>query len=269
MTNYINTTIITDLDALAVGRTSSNPFVDVFSSRDPTPQDINYPIQKKWLNTVDNTFWELEALPGVSGITTAVWVKIGSASLTESLTGNSGGPVFPDGSNNINVVGDGTYITTVGTPLTNTLTIIPGTGLPTIFVEDAGTASALLNRINVFGGIGIKTVGSGNTITINATGFAFHYTNVVGPITYTVLTTDYYISCDPTAGAITLNFPNSPGTNQLWVVKDRTGQASTNNITLTTPGGTDTFDGLTSYVMATNYGSRNLLANGSSNYEVW
>lgn len=40
----------------------------------------------------------------------------------DTLTGNSGGAVGPDGSNNINVVGAGA-ITVTGNPLSNTLTI--------------------------------------------------------------------------------------------------------------------------------------------------
>ena len=41
----------------------------------------------------------------------------------ETLTGNSGGPVGPDASDNINVIGDGTTINVTGNPGTNTLTI--------------------------------------------------------------------------------------------------------------------------------------------------
>ncbi len=41
----------------------------------------------------------------------------------ETLTGNSGGAVGPDASDNINVVGDGTTVNVVGNPGTNTLTI--------------------------------------------------------------------------------------------------------------------------------------------------
>jgi len=41
----------------------------------------------------------------------------------ETLTGNSGGPVGPDGAFNINVVGDGVTIDVAGNPGTNTLTI--------------------------------------------------------------------------------------------------------------------------------------------------
>lgn len=41
----------------------------------------------------------------------------------ETLTGNTGGAVPPDGSDNINVVGDGTTCTVAGNAGTNTLTI--------------------------------------------------------------------------------------------------------------------------------------------------
>jgi len=111
--------------------------------------------------------------------------------------------------------------------------------------------------------------------TVDANGFvslqsgSLNYTNVVGPVTYTVLSTDYFISCDPTAGAITLNFPNAPTFKQQWVVKDRVGKAASNSITLTTPGGTVTFDGLTSYIMNSNYQAVNLLANSTPTYEVY
>lgn len=40
-------------------------------------------------------------------------------------TGNTGGAVGPDGAMNLNVVGDGNFITVTGTPGTNTLTISP------------------------------------------------------------------------------------------------------------------------------------------------
>jgi hypothetical protein len=166
MTYYPNTTIPNNLYAVANATTQSSPFVDEFLPRDPTIYDINYPTQKKWLNTTDGTFWELQGFSSAGGTVTADWIKIGSIGLTETLTGNTGGPV-PATANNINVVGDGVYITTVGTPATSTLTIEPAGGIATLFTEDVGTASAMGGNLNVFGGTGINTHGSGNTITIN------------------------------------------------------------------------------------------------------
>ena len=54
------------------------------------------------------------------------------ASFVGTITGNSGGPISPDASNNINIVGS-SGITVTGTPLTSTLTIthdnyLEGTG---------------------------------------------------------------------------------------------------------------------------------------------
>jgi hypothetical protein len=318
---FNNTTIPNQLYPVANAIVSDNPFVDQFQTRDPTPFDVNYPVQKKWLNTADNTFWELEGFTSIGGTLQAVWVKIGSQQLIESLTGNTGGPVFPVpvGSNNINVVGDGTYITTVGNPATGTLTIEPAGGLTTLYTENTGTATPMAGNLNVFGtapitttgsgntitiasngtiatsyvedtgtavpssgvlnvkgGTGINTSGSGNTITITNTGSqeVNNYTNVThleSPYTVNVSTPplDYYISVDCSGGIVELKFPNSPTFKQVWIVKDRTGSASTNNISITTPGGTVTFDGLTTYVMAGNYDAINLVANATPTYEVF
>lgn len=163
-----NTTIANQLYPTCNALVSSNPFVDQFETRDPTTSDINYPIQKKWLNTATDAFWELESFSTFNGITTANWVLIGSHSaVTETLTGNTGGPVPPTG-NNINVVGDGTTVTVAGTPGTSTLLITLGGDVATLYTEDSGTATPALGNLNVLGGTGVATVGAGSTITINA-----------------------------------------------------------------------------------------------------
>ena len=55
---------------------------------------------------------------------------------------------------------------------------IIGPTVPTSFVEDVGTATPVANILNIRGGIGIMTSGSGNTVTITATGGGFTW-NVV------------------------------------------------------------------------------------------
>jgi hypothetical protein len=162
-----NTTIPNVFYPVANGYTSDSAFVDQFSTRNPTVNDVNYPIQKKWLNTATGQLYELQNFVSFNGLVTANWILIGSMGLTETLTGNTGGAV-PATANNINVVGDGTYITTVGTPGTSTLTIEPTGGLTTLYTEDSGTAVASAGNLNVFGGTGITTSGSGNTITISS-----------------------------------------------------------------------------------------------------
>jgi hypothetical protein len=165
-----NTTLPNNFDAQSNGRASSLPFVDEFMPRDPTTSDIQYPIQKKWLNTLSGAFWELQNFNTVSGITTAHWVLIGqSSSVTETLTGNDLVVVPPTG-NNINVVGDVTTILTSGNAGTSTLTIKASGALAHIYTEDVGTATPSAGNLNVLGTGGIATTGAGNTITIDGSG---------------------------------------------------------------------------------------------------
>ena len=117
----------------------------------------------------------------------------------------------------------------------------------------------------------IYTTGSGSTLKINNTQAQF-MTNVTtvnhAASPYTVLATDNYIAVDCSAGVVTLNFPNAPTTNRIWVVKDKTGSAATNNISITTPGGTVTIDGSTTYKLVANYTAISLLFDGT-NYEIY
>lgn len=167
-----------NLYPVANGTTSSNPFVEVFLPRDPTTYDVNYPVQKRWLNTLTNVEWLLKSFYtaniGDGPFLQATWINLSQVPLPSLLqfdggTGTAGAfPVFPapvtgivtltsndssvlitgsanaldfsvtaagDGTitgnsggavsqvaHNWNIVGDGS-ITTIGTPLTGTLTV--------------------------------------------------------------------------------------------------------------------------------------------------
>jgi len=140
---------------------------------------------------------------------------------------------------------------------------------PTSFQTDSGIATPALNILNVYGGTGVETTGAGNTLTINLTGAVESYVNIVGPATYVVLSTDDYISCDSTLGAITIQLEDAPSTQyDRFVVKDRTGTATTFNITVTTVSGVVLIDGNTSYTFVDPYESLEMLWNGTS-YEIF
>lgn len=264
-----NTTQSNVVYPVANASVSTNAFVDMFNTRDPNGNDLNYPIQKKWLNTTSGNYFVLEKFTSSAGVVQAVWIKFGGISNDQSLTGNSGGAVFPTASN-INVVGDGVTVNVVGNPATSTLTIGVASEVAITYDANSGSATASGGILNILGGAGANTVASGNTITINATAVAVAYTNVNHAASpYTVLATDDYISVDCSAGVVTLDFPNAPTANKVWIVKDRTGSSGTNNITITTPGGTVTFDGGTTYTIKTNYEAINLLANATPTYEVF
>jgi len=158
--------------------------------------------------------------------------------------------------------------------------------IPTTFNGNSGTAIPLTNILNVVGlgviGSGLSaagniiTTGSGSTLTIQETQAQFltNYTNANASLVsnaYTAVATDYYITGDTSAGgsnhAMTIKLPNAPTTYRMFVVKDRGGNSSVNNITITTVGGSVLIDGATTYLIDLNYESASLVFNGTS-YEV-
>ena len=91
----------------------------------------------------------------------------GTAGAAETLTGNSGGAVGPDGADNIDFVGMAPF-TVVGNPGANTLTIENDGTLAENYQTDSGTAQPFADTLDVLGGTGISTTGAGNVVTINA-----------------------------------------------------------------------------------------------------
>ena len=90
----------------------------------------------------------------------------------ETLTGNTGGPVSPDGSANINILGD-SPINVAGNPGTNTLTVETDGTLATLYTADTGTATPAADNLNIFGATVVagtsptSTSASGDTVTVN------------------------------------------------------------------------------------------------------
>lgn len=223
----------------------------------------------------------------------------GSGSVN-TLTGNTGGAVGPDVSNNINVVGTNP-LTVTGSPGTNTLTVSLATPLT---VSNGGTGQASLTNNSLLLGAGTSPIqqlgiavngalpiGSTGTTPVLATltaGNGISITNGAGSITiassgssffnvtsvnhgvspYTVLMTDEFLAVDVSGGVVTIKLPNAPTTGQVWTIKDSKGQAFTNNITVTTVGGAVTIDGSTSFTMNTNFASISVIFDGTS-YEIF
>lgn len=137
-------------------------------------------------------------------------------------------------------------------------------------VVSIDTGTGQLGTTAITAGTGITITPGANTITISSTGAdLLTYTSVNNAASpYTVLTTDEYISADVTAGVITIRLPNAPATGRVFAIKDRVGLAATNNISVTTVGGVVTIDGLTTFVMNTNYQAIEVIFSGTA-YEVF
>lgn len=113
---------------------------------------------------------------------------------------------------------------------------------------------------------------SGGTIfngskTLFQSGIAYNYTQPGGYPYNINQGNDYFVSVD-TSSARTIRLPNGGDTGITYVVKDRTGNAGANNITVTTVGGVVLIDGSTTYTMATNYDFAQFLFNGTS-WEIY
>jgi hypothetical protein len=139
--------------------------------------------------------------------------------------------------------------------------------IPTEFVTDDGTVIPALNIVNVNGDTGVKVIADpdgSNNMLIQLTGSTPNYRIVTGPTTYEVLDTDYFISCDSTAGIVTVQLPDSPTDDfEQFVIKDRLGTATTNNIIVTTVSGLVLIDGTTSQTFSDDYESLEVIWNGT------
>jgi len=188
--------------------------------------------------------------------------------VVETIEGNTGGPITPNGLNNIFIVGDGTTIDVAGNGGTNTLTISVASGIiAQSFPTDVGTATPAAGVLNIIGGDGIEVSGAGNTVTVKSTGIFFTFIDVnVSP--YVVLLQDVYLSVNSTGGPIIIQLPDVAISGEPYIIKDRTGTAAVNNITLTTVSGVTLIDGSTTFVMDSVYQSISLVGNGTT-YEIY
>ena len=134
--------------------------------------------------------------------------------------------------------------------------ILIGGGLAPVWAAiTAGTNIAIVNTANAI------------TISANSGASTINYT-AVSTTPYVVISTDDFLGVNTSVVAITVELPNAPTTGRLFTIKDSTGNAFVNNITVTTVGGVVDIDGATSFVMVADYESISVIFNGTS-YEIF
>lgn len=111
--------------------------------------------------------------------------------------------------------------------------------------------------------------GAGNILNLTvSTSPVISYVSV-NASPYTASITTEYISCDTSAVAITINLPSAGVVQgETWIIKDRTGQANANPITIQSLVGGKTIDTAANYIINASFGSVRILYNGT-NYEVF
>lgn len=208
----------------------------------------------------------------------------GGGQAIDSFTTTVGGPVGPDGAGNVACTGmTSTY--TDGSVANTLRTEVQGTNHALFIGRGANTAATTLGVATdgqlpigntgadptiaaLTAGTGISIANGAGSITISTSGTSTLTYTAVATTPYVVLTTDEYLGVNSSGGVRTVQLPDAPSAGRVFSIKDSTGSAATNNITVTTVGGAVNIDGATTFVMNTAYEAITVIFSGTA-YEVF
>ncbi len=130
------------------GSASNSVFITTFNNRAPNGNDIQYPVTKRWVNTVTFKEYILTGFSTAGGASQAIWINLtnGTVGSLDELTGNSGiNPVLPDSDLNINIRGDSTSINITGSAHTLTANVVLPSTPDVVLIGETNSISSIAN----------------------------------------------------------------------------------------------------------------------------
>ncbi|GEM_PF-3263538 len=145
------------------------------------------------------------------------------------------------------------------------------TNVSGIRIDYASATQPVIIGDNEFPGITLETEVGGTWARLKRVQGTFINKNLplnrtIGTVgTRMVMTDEYYIGVTTTTGARTVTLPPAAtvGTGKIYIIKDESGGAGTNNITIDA-NGTETIDGSLTLVINANYGKFSIISDGSN-----
>lgn len=214
------------LNTQSLGNRPENVEVPVYQTRAPTSSDWNYPVGKRWIDTVGLADYTLVAVTSSQGVNTATWNDDSGASgdfTTLTVTGQSTlGATTIVGTTLINA--SGSAVSTIGTGGTGAVHIGNATG--NTAVTGSLTASTTLTATS-----GAITATNGNfTCTAVSTGLIFNPGATSGTTTATL---------NARVGQITITTPSiAAGATAAMTITNNQITGSTTQCIYSLTGGT-------------------------------
>lgn len=275
MSNQVPSQVYTQ----GTGTSNTSGFITILSDLAPAPTQYHYPIGQRWVDTATSSEYILTNLVSSDGVISANWLSLGSGASgpLNTLTANNTLVNPTSGNINIDSVANQVSLTTTGSTIniglsssmiapgtlqiTNGLTLSTGEGA--LISSSGGVVSSIIGTPGY-----VLTANSGSPPSFQALPSAAPLTiTPVSTASYTVLSTDQFLAVNTSALEITILLPNTTTTGRIIYVKDSSGNASANDITVTTVGGTVTIDNSTSVLISTNFECLTVIFDGT-NYEV-
>jgi len=139
------------------------------------------------------------------------------------------------------------------------------TGTTNRITSTGGTTPAIDISASYVGQTSITTLGTLTSLTVGGAQFLHRNAINFAASPYTMQTTDYLIAVDSSGGAVSVLL-GTPVNGRYIVIKDETGNAAANNITISGAG--VLIDGLSTAVINTNYASLTLYSDGTNYFII-